>query len=358
MRRSNPPPSPSLPAAADLVFFLIAFICSTSLQPLDFIHHIYSCDSLDDIPCGIDNHSGCMKAESSLIAFICAALTRRWPTCHQQPPLSWAMSAPSPLPCERASTTAFHNLQPPFSAPAASSLYNLNPSLQSTKLFLRQETHYVVIMTRHIYSAKSVIVFWFIIRQGIVKSMCYFQIYSLNIARIVNAVGREEPMIRLQENETSARSLKMPTFSGPVQPGAFSISRSGLVTVCTLEHIHRPCWSFWFKLGRDSDEWQLLQSLRNSSAKSDKKIGVSCSHGRNLEHLVDLDWFDSNFCIKSLAQILMYQVCANLSVQKSRNPFSRNVQISTYTGYKSLAGNVCLLLGQIWRGKEVGTAEW
>ena len=126
-------------------------------------------------------------------------------------------------------------------------------------------------------------------------------------------------------------------------------SFSGPRALCTLEHIHRPCQWFWFKLGQNSDEWQLLQSLRDSAAKSDKKIAVSCSHGRNLEHLVDLDWFDSNFCIKSLAQILMYQVC----VHESRNRFSRNVQISTYTGYKSLAGNVCLLLGQIWRGKEV-----
>ena len=82
--------------------------------------------------------------------------------------------------------------------------------------------------------------------------------------------------------------------------------------------------------------WETLRESWDCAAK----IAVSCSHGRNLEQLVDLDWFDSNFCIKSLAQIRMYQVCANPCLHKCRNPFSRNVQIQTYTGYKSLPGNV------------------
>ena len=57
-----------------------------------------------------------------------------------------------------------------------------------------------------------------------------------------------------------------------------------------------------------SDEWRLVQCPRDSAAKSEKKLPFHVRMERNLEHLVDLDWFDSNFCIKSLAQILMYQV--------------------------------------------------
>ena len=97
--------------------------------------------------------------------------------------------------------------------------------------------------------------------------------------------------------------------------------------------------------------WETLRESWDCAAK----IAVSCSHGRNLEQLVDLDWFDSNFCIKSLAQIRMYQVCANPCLHKCRNPFSRNVQIQTYTGYKSLPGNVWPNLA---REREVGTDEW
>ena len=141
-----------------------------------------------------------MKAESGLIAFICAALTRR---LAHLPPGTPSLELCRPLAPFLASKTAFHN--PPFYATPPSSLYNCNCIHQSNVVptTKRQETHNMVIMTRHINSAKSVTVFWPVILQGFVKWMYYIifwinKFYNNSVCQYVESAIT----IRLLENMT------------------------------------------------------------------------------------------------------------------------------------------------------------
>ena len=128
------------------------------------IHDIYSCGSLDDIPCKIDNHSGCMKAESRGgrdCIHLCRLDSPALPHLPSHPPPSLELCRPlaSLLACLRAqalpscfpqSTTLFFHLKPLCTTQFAKSIhqFNLGPT---TKLFLRQDTRYDdEIMTQHL----------------------------------------------------------------------------------------------------------------------------------------------------------------------------------------------------------------